>query len=480
MAEQHHLLPPAYIVTMESREDNDDSCARRFVDGWRRRRPCRCCSNGCQAGQEAFLGVYFKYDFPIHIVLAIIVAYLYPPLGAVYVQPDVTSSIAAVVLVFVIVGLGLKTSDLAAACCRRVAFNVFVQLYNFFFASALVVSVCRVLIRLHLLNEALGTGMMICSCLPIAINALIVLTAAAGGDEAVAVFNTVASNMIGIFLSPVLILLFLGSSTPGAETPLDNNPLLSVHGVFSDLFWIVVLPMLVGWFLHNYVEPANRLYVHHKRRFKKAQESCLVFIVYCTFCRKWLASADDGGGANDAEIAATTAGMSEVVFMILLEAVLMATLMGIAWLSLEYLFPREPELRVTGLFACHNRTIALGVPLIGSLYKGHPDLALYTLPILVWHPLQLVVGSMLAPALHSYIRRERAHLIATSSSSLGAINNSCKTVDDGSAQGEENETDSWTEATGLLPEDASSRSSTPPQTYAGANHTYGSIHAINV
>jgi SBF-like CPA transporter family (DUF4137) len=273
----------------------------------------------------------------------------------------------------------------------------------------------------------------------------------------------------------------LGSATPEAQQKVNTSPLVNVRGVFSNLFWIVVLPMLAGWFLHNYVEPANRLYVEHRRRFKKAQESCLVFIVYCTFCRKWLATSADAG----AEIAGTTAGISEVAFMILLEAALMATLMGIAWISLGYLFPHEPELRVTGLFACFFKTIALGVPLIGSLYKGHPDLALYTLPILVWHPLQLVVGSMMVPALQSYIRRERAHLGTTlSSSSLGAINHmDSKTVDEDSAENnfceEENETDRWTETTGLIPEDLSSRSSTPPHMSGGAN-MYGSIQASNV
>jgi sodium/bile acid cotransporter 7 len=42
---------------------------------------------------------------------------------------------------------------------------------------------------------------------------VIVLTASAGGIVAAAVFNTSFGNVLGIFLSPALILGYLGSSS---------------------------------------------------------------------------------------------------------------------------------------------------------------------------------------------------------------------------------------------------------------------------
>ena len=96
--------------------------------------------------------------------------------------------------------------------------------------------------------------------------------------------------------------------------------------------------------------------------------------------------------------------------MILFQLLLMLFLMAVAWYSLRFLFHDEPELRVMGVFGCVQKTVALGVPLISAIYEGEPNEGLYTLPILIWHPMQLVVGSMLVPKLTQFIVTERARL----------------------------------------------------------------------
>jgi sodium/bile acid cotransporter 7 len=39
----------------------------------------------------------------------------------------------------------------------------------------------------------------------------------------------------------------------------------------------------------------------------------------------------------------------------------------------------------------------MGIPLLALCYAGDPGLGLITLPLLVYHPLQLVVAASLAP-----------------------------------------------------------------------------------
>lgn len=46
------------------------------------------------------------------------------------------------------------------------------------------------------------------------------------------------------------------------------------------------------------------------------------------------------------------------------------------------------------------------------MYEHHPNVALYTLPVLVWHPMQLVVGSFLIPSLSAFVQAERQRLDA--------------------------------------------------------------------
>lgn len=52
----------------------------------------------------------------------------------------------------------------------------------------------------------------------------------------------------------------------------------------------------------------------------------------------------------------------------------------------------------------------MGIPLINSIYESDPLVGLYTLPLLIWHPMQLVLGSFLAPKLLKWVQEEKKRL----------------------------------------------------------------------
>lgn len=81
-----------------------------------------------------------------------------------------------------------------------------------------------------------------------------------------------------------------------------------------------------------------------------------------------------------------------------------------AWILLSYAFPDQPKLRVFGLFGCTHKTVAIGIPLINSIYGDNPSVGLYTLPLLIWHPIQLLIGTALSPRLVKFVEREHARL----------------------------------------------------------------------
>jgi len=353
------------------REEEEPSCLRK---SWRRA-----------------VTFWNAYQFPLLIILSIALARAYPPLGAEYLAPEITATWIAVAIIFVLAGMGLKTEEFSKAF-QRIYFNGYVQTFNFGLVSAIVFAFSRLLKATNVLNEALADGMVICACLPMAINVVIVLTASAGGDEAAAVFNATFGNIIGIFLSPVLILLYLGTTGD-----------ISLGDVFYKLTLRVIVPLIVGQVVQKVFKQVRDFFVKHKRRFKKLQEYCLVFIVYTVFCRTF---EEDVG-----------AGIGDTFLMILFQFLILILLMGVAWISLRFLFHDEPELIVMGLFGCVQKTVALGVPLISSIYGGDPNEGLYTLPILIWHPMQLVVGSLLVPCLSRFIQEERERLKAAAQES---------------------------------------------------------------
>ena len=55
--------------------------------------------------------------------------------------------------------------------------------------------------------------------------------------------------------------------------------------------------------------------------------------------------------------------------------------------------------RVAILYASTQKTLALGLPLLRILFQGRADLAVLCTPLLMQHPLQLIVGSLLQPVL---------------------------------------------------------------------------------
>mmetsp|Transcript_3907 Transcript_3907/g.8516 ORF Transcript_3907/g.8516 Transcript_3907/m.8516 type:complete len:104 (+) Transcript_3907:1-312(+) len=65
-----------------------------------------------------------------------------------------------------------------------------------------------------------------------------------------------------------------------------------------------------------------------------------------------------------------------------------------------------------GLYGCTHKTVAMGVPLINAIYESNPNVGLYTLPLLIWHPMQLVIGSALAPKLSAWVEKEEKRLEA--------------------------------------------------------------------
>jgi solute carrier family 10 (sodium/bile acid cotransporter), member 7 len=115
------------------------------------------------------------------------------------------------------------------------------------------------------------------------------------------------------------------------------------------------------------------------------------------FCRRF-----NKGGKN--------MGFGPVAIIILFIFLNMIFCMALVWYIMKLLFKDKPGLRVMGLFGCTQKTIALGIPLITTIFAKDPNLTLYTLPILIWHPMQLVVGSTLVPRLQKFVASENERL----------------------------------------------------------------------
>jgi solute carrier family 10 (sodium/bile acid cotransporter), member 7 len=242
------------------------------------------------------------------------------------------------------------------------------------------------LIHINALDQSLADGMVICACLPMSINMVFILSKQAGGDEAAAIFNAAFGNMAGVFLSPLLILGYLGVM-PGVD----------LVQVFYKLSLQVVLPVVIGQIMQKFSPTVVTFAKTHKSKLSSAQQYSLLFIIYTVFCRTFY----NQDGDSD---------LGGVFLCILFQFLILVFFMILSWLLLRQFFHNSPELRVMGLFGCTHKTVAMGVPMINAIYSTSPYLAQYIMPLIIWYPLQLILGSLLVPRLLAFVKRENERL----------------------------------------------------------------------
>eukprot|EP00629_Pelagomonadales_sp_RCC1024_P012073 CAMPEP_0119264154 /NCGR_PEP_ID=MMETSP1329-20130426/3317_1 /TAXON_ID=114041 /ORGANISM="Genus nov. species nov., Strain RCC1024" /LENGTH=388 /DNA_ID=CAMNT_0007263899 /DNA_START=170 /DNA_END=1332 /DNA_ORIENTATION=- len=319
---------------------------------------------------------YWQNSFVCNVIVVICIARAHEAVTTrAYIDVLKYVSIVAVMVIFFFTGLSLRTRELVKALAHW-RFNLFVQGFNLGLLPLAIWAFSRLLFQVGFLPRELANGIVVCAALPMTVNMVIVLTKSSGGDEAAAVFNSAFGNLLGVFVTPawLLYLLHEESSVSFADAVLK----IAIR---------ILLPLSVGQFAQYNLPKVAAWAKKHKPRIKKCQEHALTYIVYASFV--------DTFHSFDPSLA-------NVLKMVLVQCGLLFSSMVVAWFALGAA-RFGPKQRVMGLFGCTHKTVAMGVPLIGAIYPGR---GLYLLPLLVWHPTQLIVGSMLAPRLSAWVDRQ--------------------------------------------------------------------------
>ena len=299
------------------------------------------------------------------LILAGVLPQIAAPGGPLY--PHITMHIA-VAAAFFVSGLTLPTAQLRAAAGQW-RLHSFVQIFCFALTPLLVFPLIPV-IRLLNLPPALGEGFIILGCLPTTIASCVIYTRTAGGNEAGALCNSVGGNLLGLFVTPLLIVLLLGTH---GDAP--------ITAVLQQLSLEVVFPIIVGQGIRF------ALRAQAFPRLRHIPSILLLYIIWCVFSATFVLGIDP-------------ALVKAVSWTILFATVLHAVVLGISWsCSAISLFRFTHEDRIAALFCSTQKTLALGIPLVSILYAQRPDLVWLTLPLIIYHPLQLFIGGVLVARL---------------------------------------------------------------------------------
>jgi sodium/bile acid cotransporter 7 len=306
--------------------------------------------------------------FLLGMVAAVALAWLFPDPGARggALHPELLNKLG-VALIFFLHGLALSFQALKQGTLNY-RLHLVVQLSTFLLFPLL--GVLLFFVTRPFLEPDLSVGLFFLCALPSTVSSSVALTAAAHGNVPGAVFNATLSSLLGVFLTPLWLGLLLGSVGQGLE----------LGPVILDLVEWLVLPLVAGQLLRPLFGAfASR----HKATINKIDRATILLLVYTSFCDSVKAGVWSGHGV-----------VALVVTFVLSAALLGVVMMSVASAS-RSLGLSVPD-RVAAIFCGSKKTLASGVPMARLIFGAHPGLGLILLPIMIYHPLQLVVGGWLA------------------------------------------------------------------------------------
>ncbi|HEY0469719.1 MAG TPA: bile acid:sodium symporter family protein [Polyangiaceae bacterium] len=305
--------------------------------------------------------------FLLGMCLAVVLAWLLPDPGAKggSLHPEILNKLG-VSLIFFLHGLTLSFAALGAGA-RNWRLHLLVQACTFVLCPLLGLLLLA-LIGGHLAVD-LRTGLFFLCSLPSTVSSSVALTATAKGNVPAAVFNATLSSLLGVLLTPLWLSVVLGAA--GQALPIGS--------VILDLLKWLVLPLFIGQLLRPLL---GAFATRHKARISVLDRLTILLLVYTSFCD----SVKDG---------VWHAGGSALLVSALASIVLLAATMLIVWRVSRALDFALAD-RIVALFCGSKKTLASGVPMARLIFGAHPGLGIILLPIMLYHPLQLVVGGWLA------------------------------------------------------------------------------------
>ena len=311
-----------------------------------------------------FRSVWSRIDrFLAAILLTVAFASLMPARGEAAVAFGWLTD-AAIALLFFMHGARLSP-QVALLGARQWQLHTIVFLSTFVLFPLLGIS-ARFLAP-NLLPAPLWAGLILLTALPSTVQASIAFTSVAGGNVPAALCSASASNLLGVFLTPLIAGFLL--TRHGVD--------LSARSVFA-----IMLQLLVPFVAGQLSRPWLGTYVtRNPRALKSVDYGSILLIVYAAF---------SAGVVNGIWHQIDVTQLFQVA---LVDAALLATVMTILTFGSRQLgFSRADE--ITIVFCGSKKSLASGLPIATLLFAGH--VGLVVIPVMVFHQMQLMVCASLA------------------------------------------------------------------------------------
>ncbi len=302
------------------------------------------------------------------MALAILLAAVMPAPGAQggILHPELLTR-AGVALVFFLNGAGLSFKAMRDGIMR---WRLHLLIQGATFLLFPLIGGLFLTLTWRWISPDLRIGLFYLCAMPSTVSSSVAMTSAAKGNVPVAVFNATISSLIGIVITPIWMSLLL--KTSGQH--------LDIIHTFIDLCTWLVLPLVAGQLLR----PLIGAWMHrHKKLTQIVDRGTILLLVYTSFCDSF---ARHIWSRNDpmtlVMVVAATLGLFFLVLNLLWQVCDRCNI--------------APQFRSAVVFCGTKKSLATGIPMAYLLFAGQPGLGLILLPIMVYHPLQLLICTPLA------------------------------------------------------------------------------------
>lgn len=306
--------------------------------------------------------------FTIALVAVVAAASLLPARGEAVPVLSV-ATIAGIALLFFLHGARLSREAVIAGMTHwRLHLTVLASTYVLF----PVIGLALVHGAPNLMDPMLMLGVLYLCLLPSTVQSSIAFTSIAGGNVAAAVCSASASNILGVFLTPLLVALFMSAGNGTGD--------ISLKAVGSIVGQILV-PFVAGQALRPWI---GAFVGRHRMLVSLVDRGSILLVVYLAFSEAVAHGLWSQLSIHDLVVML-------IVDCVLLALVLIATTYGARLLG----FDRADEIAI--VFCGSKKTLASGVPMASVLFPA-ASVGLLVLPLMLFHQIQLMVCAVLARA----------------------------------------------------------------------------------
>lgn len=218
------------------------------------------------------------------------------------------------------------------------------------------------------LSPEIYAGFLFLCILPSTVQSSIAYTSIGGGNVPAAVCSATASNILGIFLTPLLAGLLLKHQG---------------GGISFDTFEAIMLQLLLPFICGQIMQPRLGSFIaRHRKIIGVVDRGSILLVVFTAFSSAVVSGLWHRTSLQDMVTMV-------VVACALLAVVLLITIFGSRALG----FSRADEIAI--VFCGSKKTLASGIPMATVIFAGQ-NIGAIILPVMLFHQIQLMVCAVMA------------------------------------------------------------------------------------